>query len=56
MKLTTISKREKKYFASFLSIKLDLSKAYDRVKWPFLEKMMQQMGFPLTWIRKVMVV
>lgn len=29
----------------FIGIKLDMSKAYDRVKWDFLEAVMQKLGF-----------
>ncbi|KAL0402601.1 UNVERIFIED_CONTAM: hypothetical protein Slati_4290000 [Sesamum latifolium] len=38
---------ELKYKNSNLAIKLDMSKAYDRVNWTFLISVMQNMGFPL---------
>ncbi|KAL9674186.1 hypothetical protein QQ045_030456 [Rhodiola kirilowii] len=38
----------------FASIKLDLSKAYDRVEWCFLEAMMRKMGFADRWVSRVM--
>ncbi|KAH1096514.1 hypothetical protein J1N35_013435 [Gossypium stocksii] len=38
----------------FMAVKLDMSKAYDRVEWNFVEKMMGQMGFATNWITLVM--
>ena len=35
-------------------MKLDLSKAYDRVEWRFLEEVMRQLGFGDTWIHWIM--
>ncbi|KAK3218877.1 hypothetical protein Dsin_012847 [Dipteronia sinensis] len=37
-----------------MALKVDMSKAYDRVEWLFLEKMMASMGFPEVWISHVM--
>lgn len=38
----------------FLALKLDMSKAYDRVEWIFLEKMCRKLGFCEKWINLVM--
>ncbi|KAL9687617.1 hypothetical protein QQ045_032022 [Rhodiola kirilowii] len=38
-----------------MSLKFDMSKAYDRIEWNFLEKMMLTLGFAAEWIRKVML-
>ena len=37
-----------------LTLKLDVSKAYDRVEWNFLRGMMVKLGFPEEWIDRVM--
>ncbi|CAL2247368.1 unnamed protein product [Prunus armeniaca] len=37
-----------------MGVKLDISKAYDRVEWDFLERVMQKMGFNADWVHLVM--
>ena len=37
-----------------LALKLDISKAYDRVEWAFLRGIMLKIGFPTIWIERVM--
>ncbi|KAL9670829.1 hypothetical protein QQ045_008387 [Rhodiola kirilowii] len=38
----------------FFALKLDMSKAYDKVEWEFLELMMLKLGFPERWVKCVM--
>jgi hypothetical protein len=38
----------------FMALKLDMSKAYDRLEWDFLEAMLQKLGFANWWIQLLM--
>ena len=36
------------------ALKIDLSKAYDIIEWPFLREMMLKLGFHRRWVNMVM--
>lgn len=38
----------------WVALKLDMSKAYDRVEWKFLEKLMIKIGFHCQWVALIM--
>ena len=39
---------------SFMTLKLDMSKAYDRVEWRYMEKLMKRMRFCEAWVKLMM--
>lgn len=52
--MTHAIKRRKTEKAGAMAIKLDMSKAYERVKWGFLRGMMEKLGFEQKWISIIM--
>lgn len=44
---------KKKGKDGYMVVRLDMSKAYDRVEWNFVEAIMAKMGFDLRWIRLI---
>lgn len=48
-------KQKKKGGDGVVALKLDVSKAYDRVNWRFLRRQMHQMGFSKKWLDWIML-
>lgn len=50
----SLSPEEEERKKGFLGFKLDMSKAYDRVEWKFLEDIMVKLGFPVVLVAIIM--
>uniref|UniRef100_A0A803Q0L9 Reverse transcriptase domain-containing protein n=1 Tax=Cannabis sativa TaxID=3483 RepID=A0A803Q0L9_CANSA len=47
-------KNKKHGRVSWMAVKLDMAKAFDRVEWKFLQKIMEKFGFPTRFIKLIM--
>lgn len=50
----TYIKRQKKGFNMYAILKIDMNKAYDRVRWDFVEWLLNTMDFPTQWRHWIM--
>ena len=47
-------KNKKSKKMGFMAMKLDMSKAYDRVEWRYVERIMEKLGFCNRWVSLVL--
>lgn len=46
--------KKQKGIVVYMAMKLDMYKAYDRIEWSFIQKMMLALGFPDKWNNLIM--
>ncbi|XP_042958049.1 uncharacterized protein LOC122293560 [Carya illinoinensis] len=52
--LHSMQNRRKNHKEAYMALKLDISKAYDRLEWCFIHQVLQQMGFDREWTDLIM--
>jgi hypothetical protein len=53
--MTHFMKRKRRGKECYMAVKLDMSKAYDRVEWAFLEGVMRKLGFCEAFVSRIML-
>lgn len=51
--LHTLNKQKRERLER-MTVKLDMSKTYDKVEWPYLQAIMKALGFKEEWIKLIM--
>ncbi|XXG40677.1 hypothetical protein AAC387_Pa01g1335 [Persea americana] len=54
-KIIHFLKRKRKGKSGVATLKIDMSKAYDRIEWDFLKSMMLKLGFDAKWVEMIML-
>ncbi|KAF5441892.1 hypothetical protein F2P56_037156 [Juglans regia] len=52
--MLSMQNRRRNHKEGFMALKLDMSKAYDRLEWSFVQLVLQRMGFVTEWIELIM--
>lgn len=53
-KVVHVMKNKRKDNNGFVVAKLNMSKAYDRIEWPYLKEVMRALGLSSDWVLKIM--